>query len=60
MMKIKQRIAEHRQAIRQFEHNKPLVRASNCMGGRISATWGARTSEPSWRKMAKEKLVSFR
>jgi hypothetical protein len=60
MMKIKQRITERRQAIKQFEHNKPLVRASNCMGGRISAAWGVHTSEPTWLKTAKEKLVSFR
>lgn len=59
-MKIKQRIIERREARRRFQHNKPLVRASNCMGGRISVTWGVKSTEPVWRKMAKEKPVSFR
>ncbi|MCH3989855.1 MAG: hypothetical protein LKF01_00275 [Lactobacillus sp.] len=58
MMTIKERIAERRQAIRQFEHNKPLIRASNCMGGKISATWGIRATEPDWLKMAPKKPIT--
>lgn len=50
MMTIRQRILAHRRAVEKFEHDKPLVLASNCMGGRSSLTWGVRRTTPEWLK----------
>lgn len=49
MMTIKQRINARRQAIAKFKREKPLILASNCMGGRDSQTWGVRNIQPEWQ-----------
>lgn len=47
-MRILKKIKAKRDAIKQLKHDTPLIRASNCMGGKYSGNWGVHKSTFYW------------